>query len=114
MLHHHIAPFLRIVFWLGLGSLLWTGCQSGPSAKHYAQRLCDCSETFSKAPIQLQAGTIDQATFDQLKADHEACMGEDDPLQDLKDDPKALQAFKADFLLQLEQQCPAIARNLGY
>lgn len=86
----------------------------GPSASKYAQKLCDCSADFSKAAIQLQAGTINQTQFEQLKAEHHACMGEDNPLEMLKDDPEALIQFKAEFLTELEKKCPDIARNMGY
>jgi|VirMetMinimDraft_7_1064189.scaffolds.fasta_scaffold56764_4 hypothetical protein len=85
-----------------------------PSGKDYAQKLCDCSDVFSKAGIQLKAGTIDKATFDRLNAEHVACMGEDDPLETLKDKPEALVQFKAEFMNTLEQNCPEIARNMGY
>ena len=106
--------YLRFVLGLFVVVNLVVGCQSGPDAAYYAGRLCECSEDFSKAAVQLQAGTIDRATYDQLKAEQEACMGEDDPLQDLKDDPEALKAFKADFLQQLNEQCPNTARNLNF
>lgn len=93
--------------------LLLTSC-GGPSGKDYAQKLCDCSDAFSKAAIQLKAGTINQTTFEQLKTEHIACMGEDDPLEKLKEDPAALVQFKAEFINALESQCPEIARNMGY
>lgn len=96
-----------------LSCLFLTSC-GGPSGKDYAQKLCDCSDAFSKAAIQLKAGTINQTTFDQLKEEHSACMGEDDPLEELKDDPAALVQFKAEFINALESQCPEIARNMGY
>ncbi|WMX15882.1 MULTISPECIES: hypothetical protein [unclassified Aureispira] len=96
-----------------IACLLVASC-GGPSGKDYAQKLCDCSDAFSKATIQLKAGTINQATFEQLKTEHLACMGEDDPLEKLKDDPEALVQFKAEFINALENQCPEIARNMGY
>ncbi|BDS13764.1 hypothetical protein [Aureispira anguillae] len=103
------------VHWLGLivTFLFLTSC-GGPSASKYAQKLCDCSEAFSKAAIQLRSGTINQATFDQIKKEHDACMGEDNPLEKLADDPEALVQFKAEFLIELEKSCPEVARNMGY
>jgi hypothetical protein len=96
-----------------LACLLLVSC-GGPSGKEYAQKLCDCSDAFSKAGIKLKSGTIDRVTFDQLNAEHVACMGEDDPLETLKDNPEALVQFKAEFLNTLEANCPEIARNMGY
>mgnify|MGYP000211829994 CR=1 FL=1 len=96
-----------------IASLLTISC-GGPNGKDYAQKLCDCSDAFSKAAIQLKAGTINQTTFEQLKAEHITCMGEDDPLEKLKDKPEALVQFKAEFINALEKQCPEIARNMGY
>lgn len=107
---HHL---LRL-FVLGALFVYLSSCQSGPDATYYAKRFCDCSETFSKAAVQLKAGTIDQATYDQQKTEHEACMGEEDPLEDLKDDPEALQAFKANFLTAIKEHCPSTARNMGF
>jgi hypothetical protein len=96
-----------------LACLLLVSC-GGPNAKEYAKKLCACSNAFSKAPIQLKAGTINQATFEQLKAEHVICMGEDDPLEKLKDKPAELVQFKTEFISALEEQCPEIARNMGY
>jgi len=93
--------------------LLLVSC-GGPSGEDYAQKFCNCSDAFSKAAIQLKAGTINQTTFDQLKAEHLVCMGDDDPLEKLKADPTALVQFKAEFLTALESKCPEIARNMGY
>lgn len=93
--------------------LLFVSC-GGPNGKDYAQKLCNCSDAFSKAAIQLKAETIDQATFDRLQAEHSICMGDDDPLGRLQDNPEALVQFKAEFLNALEEQCPEIARNMGY
>ena len=93
--------------------LLSISC-GGPNGKEYAKKLCNCSNAFSKASIQLKVGTINQATFEQLKAEHATCMGNDDPLEKLKDTPEALIQFKAEFINALEQQCPEIARNMGY
>jgi len=84
------------------------------NGKDYAQKLCDCSDAFSKAAIQVKAGTINEATAEQLKADHIICMGEDNPLKNLEDDPEALLQFKAEFIDALEKKCPEIARNMGY
>lgn len=93
--------------------LLFVSC-GGPNGRTYAKKLCACSDAFSKAAIQLKAETIDQATFDRLQAEHNTCMGDDDPLGKLQDNPEALVQFKAEFLNALEEQCPEIARNMGY
>ncbi|MFT5647269.1 MAG: hypothetical protein ACI976_001958 [Aureispira sp.] len=103
----------------GIWSILILTCSllvscGGPNGKSYAKKLCNCSNAFSKASIQLEAGTIDQATFEQLKAEHINCMGDDNPLEKLKDNPAALVQFKAEFINALEEQCPEIARNMGY
>lgn len=105
--------FWRVWSSLIVACLLIISC-GGPNGKDYAQKLCDCSDDFSKAAIQLKAGTINQTTFEQLKAEHIACMGEDDPLEKLKDNPEALVQFKAEFINALGNQCPEIARNMGY
>lgn len=108
-----ITLVMRVLF-VVCSLLLLYSCQSGPDAGHYAERFCTCSEAFSKAAVQLQAGTIDQATYNQQKLEHETCMGEDDPLEDLKDDPEALQTFKANFLIEIKERCPSTARNMGF
>lgn len=93
--------------------LLLVSCGS-PNGKDYAKKLCSCSNAFSKASIQLKAGTINQATFEQLEAEHIACMGDDNPLEKLKDKPEALVQFKNEFINALKEQCPEIARNMDY
>jgi hypothetical protein len=93
--------------------LLFASC-GGPNGRTYAEKLCGCSDAFSKAAIQLKTETIDQATFDRLQAEHNICMGDDDPLERLQENPTALVQFKAEFLNALEEQCPEIARNMGY
>ena len=93
---------------------LTLACNRGSDPEYYAERFCDCSEEFSKAAVQLKTGTIDRVAYEQLKAEQEACMGDADPLEDLKDDPEALQQFKTKFLEALSTTCPATARNLGF
>lgn len=101
--------------WIGLifSCLFLIGCGGGPSASKYAQRFCNCSSEFSKAAIQLKAGTINQDKFNELKVAHDACIGDDNPLELLKDAPEKLVQFKAEFLLELDKQCPEIARNMN-
>lgn len=109
-----LTPSLFRLFVLGTFLIHLNSCHSGPDAAYYAKRFCDCSSDFSKAAVQLKAGTINQTTYNQLKAEHETCMGDEDPLEDLKDDPEALQAFKGQFLIEIKKQCPSIARNMGF
>lgn len=109
-----LTPSLFRLLVLGTFLIHLNSCQSGPDAVYYAERFCDCSSDFSKAAVQLKVGTIDKVTYDQLKAEHETCMGEEDPLEDLKDDPEALQAFKGLFLTEIKKQCPSTARNMGF
>lgn len=101
-----ISIFCTLVFFL-------TSCGS-PSAQYQAKRFCECSGAFAKAGIQLKAGTIDQATYQNIVAEHTACLGEDDPLEALKDSPEKLAQFKQEFIEELEKQCPEISRNLGF
>ena len=92
-------------------SSLLIACQGAPSAEDYASRLCTCYGTDSEAALQLRAGTIDRPAYDQLVLD---CMGDDDPLKELEEDPKALLEFKAAFLDALQASCPDVARSMGY
>lgn len=107
------SSFWRIWSGLFFACLFFVSC-GGPNGRDYAQKLCDCSAAFSKAAIQLKAETIDQATFDRLQADHNTCMGDDNPLERLQDNPEALVQFKAEFLNALDEKCPETARNMGY
>ena len=97
-----------------LTCLLVVSCGNDESAYQYAQKFCSCSTDFSKAAIQLKAGTIDQAAFNKIEVDHTDCIGEKDPLKALKDKPQELEQFKMEFLSELEKQCPEIARNLNF
>lgn len=100
--------------WIGclFSCLLLIGC-GGPSASKYAQKFCTCSSEFSKADIQLKAGTISQSKFNELQTAHDACMGEENPLEGLKNKPEELAQFKAEFLLEINKQCPETARNMN-
>ena len=92
--------------------LLLIGCNNNSSlAQKHAKRFCKCSKQFSKIDIQLKSGKIDQATHDRITAEHNACMGDENPLEALKDKPQELIQFEAEFLTELEKQCPDIARN---
>lgn len=94
-----------------VGNFLLVACQGQPSAQEYAQRLCACYSADTEAALQLRTGAIDRAAYDQLVLE---CMGADDPLQQLEDDPEALLKFKVAFLDTLEATCPDVARSLGY
>lgn len=107
-------PYSHFFYLLLLGTSLLLNSCGGPSASKYAKTFCDCSEDLAKATIQLKAGTITQAEFSQIAADHSTCLGEKDPLELLKDDPEALAQFKQDFLLELENQCPKVAQGMGF
>lgn len=93
--------------------LLLYSC-GNPSAQRYAQRFCNCSADFSTAAIELKRGKITKEIYNQLATKHTACMGDDNPLEILKDQPEELLKFKAAFIEELEIQCPEIARNMGY
>ncbi|MCP4442018.1 MAG: hypothetical protein GY810_24175 [Aureispira sp.] len=84
-----------------------------PSAQQYAAKFCTCSEDISRATVQLEAKQMDQATFDQIKTEHDVCMGEDSPLDDLGSEKDSLHFFQ-DFLHEVKKQCPNIGRNYGY
>ena len=102
--------------WLSLvvGTLLLSSCSSTPSASKYAQKFCDCSADFAKAEIQKKNGRIDALTYEQIVLEHDACLGEEDPLSGFQDNPEKLTQFKADFLVELEKTCPEVARNLNF
>lgn len=100
---------------LVLSCLLLVSCGGGPSASSYAKKFCECSPELAKAEVQHNAKRIDDATFNKIKAEHQACIGNDDnPLELLKNQPEQLKAFKTEFLLELEKQCPDIARNMNF
>ncbi|MFK7798685.1 MAG: hypothetical protein AB8E82_14640 [Aureispira sp.] len=105
------ALFSNYFMALIVGSFLLVACQGEPSAQEYAQRLCACYSADTDAALQLRTGTIDRTTYDQLVLD---CMGEENPLQQLEDDPQALLKFKVAFLDTLEATCPDVARSIGY
>lgn len=94
-----------------LSNFVLVACQGEPSAQEYAQRLCACYSADADAALQLRTGAIDRATYDQLVVE---CMGEDNPLQQLEDNPQALLKFKVAFLDTLEATCPDVAQSLGY
>lgn len=84
-----------------------------PSAQQYAAKFCSCSEDIARATVQLQAKQIEQAAFDQIKTEHHACMGDDNPLEEATSEQEKLQFFK-DCLEEIKKQCPNIGRNYGY
>lgn len=94
-----------------LVSILLVACQGKPSAEAYAERLCNCYGATSEHALQFHAGKIDRPTYEQFTIE---CMGEDDPLKALENEPEALLQFKADFLDALENTCPEVARSMGY
>lgn len=87
---------------------------AGPSAPNYAQKFCACSAALSTAEIRITTGKIDQQEFEAIVAEHRLCIGKDDPLEQLKDQPEQLDQFKKEFLTELEKQCPNISRNMGF
>lgn len=104
---------LTFILFLTGTQLLIVSCGQR-SAKDYAAHFCSCSEELSKASIQFKNGLIDQTTFQQIQEEHAKCMGEDDPLEKLKDNPDAQHKFKTEFIQELEKSCPEIARNMGF
>lgn len=104
---HSCSAFLGLL----LLSNLLVACKGNPSAEDYAQRLCDCYGAASEHALQFNAGKIDRPTYEQLTIE---CMGEDNPLKVLEDDPEAELQFKASFLDALKDTCPELARSMGY
>lgn len=104
---------MRSVYALICLCLLLIRC-SGPSAPDYAERFCACSEALSKAETKITKGKITQHEFDAIIVEHRACLGDDDPLEALKDNPDKLAQFKKEFLTELEKQCPTISRDMGF
>ncbi|MGH1337655.1 MAG: hypothetical protein ACRBFS_16160 [Aureispira sp.] len=100
----------HLVAFLFLTNLL-VACQNTPSAEDYALRFCTCYDTNSEAAVQLRAGELDQPSYDQLVLE---CMGEDDPLKELEENPAALLEFKVAFLDAIKANCPALAQSMGY
>ena len=92
--------------------LIFSAC-GGPSATHYADKFCKCSEELGKATVQLQTKRIDQAAFDKVRIEQEACMGTTNPLAEFKDPKKKLE-FEAAFLNAIFEKCPSVARNMGF
>lgn len=103
--------FSLVIIFLASFSLI--SCQHSLGKKH-AHQFCACSSDLANATIQLKSKVIDQATFDKIAKEHEACLGPEDPLQQLKDKPEELKQFKQDFLVELDKQCPEIAKNLEF
>lgn len=97
-----------------LGSCLLLNSCSNSIGKRHAQQFCSCSKDFADATVQLKAGTIDKLAYNKIEAEQAACLGTENPLELLKDQPEELAQFKKDFLLELETTCPEIARNIGF
>ena len=93
--------------------VLLISCGEKP-AEEYAKKFCICSKNLSEAVNQVKLGNISQDRFNQISKEHETCMGDNDPLKSLKENPAIQEQFKADFLKELEIQCPDIARNMGF
>jgi len=85
----------------------------GPSVNHHAEKFCSCSEELGKATVQLQTKRIDQAAFDKVRLEQEKCMGESNPLEKFKNEKSKLE-FQAAFLKAIFEQCPNVARNMGF
>lgn len=111
MLSTYTCSYWKSLAFLLFVSGLLVACQGKPSAEDYAQRLCDCYGAEFEGAKQLREGAIDRVAYDALVVD---CMGEDDPIKKLEDDPQAALEFKAAFLDAVQTICPDVARNLGY
>ena len=105
-LTYGIMTFLSSVF-------LLNSCGQ-KTAKEYAAKFCACSINLSKAIDEVRSGNISQENFNKISKDHEECIGDDDPLKSLNDNPVKQEEFKKNFLKELEIQCPEIARNMGF
>lgn len=86
----------------------------GSSAEHYADKFCSCSLELARANIQYKNKIIDQATYQKIEQEHNACLGESDPLEALSDSPEEQQVFEMEFLQAIEKKCPDIARDMGF
>jgi hypothetical protein len=93
-----------------LFSFLVTACQSN-APEDYAERLCSCYDPTTEAAQQLRIGQLSNSDYELQMV---ACMGEENPLEALKEDPEALTAFKIGFYRALQEQCPELARSMGY
>jgi hypothetical protein len=93
--------------------ILTSACGSGPSPAHYAKKFCSCSEELGKATVQLQMKRIEKEVFDKARLEQEKCMGDADPLKQIKDEKQKLE-FQAAFLKAIFEKCPNVARNMGF
>lgn len=69
-----------------------------------------------KMEARLQAGQLEKENeaYQKVRLLHIECMGGlDDPRQKLKT-KEAIKKFEQELLLELQAQCPNIARNMGY
>ena len=102
-----------VMLLLLLFSLFCVACQDD-SAHKAAKKLCACSKPFVKLKVQYESKLIDKETMDQASQEHLKCMGTEDPLKALENDPEAMAQFKIDFLTALQKECPEVARNMDF
>lgn len=105
--------FSSALLLLLLFSLFCASCQNNPAQKA-AKRLCACSKPFVKLKVQYESKLIDKETMDKASQEHLKCMGTEDPLKALENDPVATAQFKVDFLTALQKECPEVARNMNF
>lgn len=104
-----IKPFLVVCMVV----LLFAACGTPNSPEASANRFCKCSEALSKAEVKKQYNRIDSAAYNKIVAEHEACMGDENPLQNLESE-EAKTEFARKYIQALAEKCPNIARNYGY
>lgn len=107
-----IKQAFYIFFVLCFFSILVSSC--GKSAADYAQQFCDCSADLAHANLRYKNGLINEDEFSKISQTHLACMGEDNPLKALENEPEKQKEFKIEFIKALEKNCPNIARDMGY
>ena len=97
---------------------LFSACGGSP-AKQAAKKLCACAKEtgMDKMEARLQAGQLEKENeaYQKVRLLQIECMGGlDDPRQKLNLNKEEIQKFEQELLLELQAQCPSIARNMGY
>jgi len=104
----------KILYYTIISCCLFLASCGKKTAADYAQQYCNCSEELGVARVQLTNGLITKEQYEQTEQQQEDCMGSDNPLETLKEDPEALATFKASFLIEITKQCPKTAQNMGF
>lgn len=103
-----LAGFLLILFAVGYSFFI----KKKPRPTQYAKRFCYCSEDFADIKALEIAKKAEPSAYAAAKEKHTECLGLDDPFKELS--PEERLAFEREFLQQLHQQCPDVARKMGF